>query len=75
MTGGSGVSGSITCAAETVPRLFTSATMFAVTGHTPLMTHVCFGLADKDIVQQDNGCKELMEPFYWLIQSEIKWLL
>lgn len=59
MTGGSGVSGSITCAAETVPRLFTSATMFAMIGHTPLRTHVCLGLADQDIVQQENGCLEL----------------
>lgn len=54
MAGGSGVSGSVTCAAETVPRLFTSPTMFAVIGHTPLTTHVCFRLADQDIVQQEN---------------------
>lgn len=36
VTGGSGVSGSITRAAETVPSLFTSAAMFAVVGHAPL---------------------------------------
>lgn len=36
VTGGASVSGSIACAAEAVPRLFTPAAVLAVIGHTPL---------------------------------------